>query len=39
MQKAINEMANLYNKSALYNKNIDTYDKGVCCIESRDTSQ
>ena len=31
--------ANLYNRSALYNKNIDTYDEGVYCIESRDTSQ
>ena len=25
--------------SALYNKNIDTCNEGVCCIESRDTSQ
>ena len=31
--------ANLYNRSVLYDKNIDTYDEGVSCIESRDTSQ
>ena len=30
---------NLYNRSVLYNKSIDTYDEGVYRIESHDTSQ
>ena len=33
------EGANLYDRSAIYNKNIDTYDEGVYCIELCDTSQ